>query len=161
MIQRIQHLFLILISLTAGLFYFIPFLSGINPENQKSFEMSMTEFKWSVNQGAWTISSEYTLPLVMLTILVILPILVIFQFNKRKRQINILNIFYVLILAFVYFVVQQAMEEIQRNEFSIQQFDTISYLKLGLVFIWIILNFLAIRGIQNDEKLIKSADRIR
>jgi len=81
----------------------------------------------------------------------IISIVAIFLFKNRSSQIKIgrLNIVLILILmgVAVYF-------ELQDGDFQ-------PYFGIGLPLIVLILNVLAIQAVQADDKLIRSADRLR
>lgn len=161
MIQRKQHLYLLLISFTASCFFLMSLSAGENLENQKEFLMSLFNFSWRAGQGAWAIAEEYNILFAFLLPVIILPIVTILRFKKLKQQMFLILVNYLVIVGFIYVYVKTLLEIINDQDFSINDLDMMSILKLFMMFLWIILNFLASKGIQADENLLKSADRIR
>lgn len=146
MIQRIQSLYLLLAA-AAG-----------------AAALSFNLWKATLTNSAVTYvnaASNYLL-FVLYIIIILLALVCIFLFKKRKLQfrLTVFNILFgIAALAYQYLVVQQTANKISANGVSIV---SASYLPASfLPIIIIILLFLAARGIYKDEKLIKSLDRLR
>lgn len=146
MIQRIQSLYLLLAA-AAG-----------------AAALSFNLWKATLTNNAITYvnaASNYLL-FVLYIIVILLAVVCIFLFKKRKLQfrLTVFNIlFAIAALAYQYLVVQQTANKLSAGGVNIV---SASYLPASfLPVIIIILLFLAARGIYKDEKLIKSLDRLR
>lgn len=154
MIQRIQSVYLLLVTILSAIVFFSPVSYIATSANV--FELSYKGFTATppfigLHVSAW--------PLALVGALIpLIAFASIFLYKKRKWQIrlNILNfllidVFYLLMLWFMWLA------------------DT----RLGLPSRWgynlcaslpavcMVLTFLAIRSIQNDDKLVRSLDRLR
>ncbi|HVI45498.1 MAG TPA: DUF4293 domain-containing protein [Chitinophaga sp.] len=146
MIQRIQSLYLLLAAGagTAALFY------------------NMWKAKLSNGTESYVNASSNYLLFVLYTIIILIALICIFLYKKRKVQFRftIFNIlFTVAALAYQYYIVQETANRLAGGGVSI---TSASYLPAAFLPILIIIFlFLAARGIYKDEKLIKSLDRLR
>ncbi|HET8574479.1 MAG TPA: DUF4293 domain-containing protein [Edaphocola sp.] len=139
MIQRIQSVWLLLAAIVmAGIFYFpvYKFPDGLPV----------------------TIGNNY-LAIVLTGLSVILSLLAIFSFRKRKNQKKLVwgNILCcILLLAWLYYSEATASS-------TAQSLNPGGYFWIGafLPLISMVLLIMSLRGIQKDEKLIKSMDRLR
>ena len=135
MIQRIQSIWLLLASAFAFLTMKFVFLIGSNTE---------------IPYGVFNATNNIVL-LILTSMLGTLCLFTIFIFKQRKLQLwlTILAIFISLLNIFLYFVYEKKY--------------TTSHLALTSVFALLIpvFLFLAAKGIYKDQKLIKSANRLR
>ncbi|QJB33985.1 DUF4293 domain-containing protein [Chitinophaga oryzae] len=146
MIQRIQSLYLLL---AAG--------AG-------AATLSFDLWKAKLSNGTVTAvnaSSNYLL-FVLYVIIILLAVVCIFLFKKRKLQfrLTIFNILFVFAaLGYQYYVVQQTANKLAAGGITITSasYQVASFLPVLLI----VLLFMAARGIYKDEKLIKSLDRLR
>lgn len=150
MIQRIQTVFLILVILAGVLVFFFPIAIFISDTGY---------FKFYIHgvSDSQTFSFWFTAPLMFVQLfIVLLAAYTVFQFKKRTLQIrlNVLNVFLNVILVGGLFFYSSMIE----NRVGVKP----DY-SLGVIFplISIILMFLANRFIKMDERLIRSADRLR
>ncbi|WP_142685624.1 DUF4293 domain-containing protein [Chitinophaga polysaccharea] len=146
MIQRIQSLYLLLAAAAGAA--------------ALSFDLWRATLSNGVKQSV-NASSNYLL-FVLYVVIILLALVTIFLFKKRKLQFR-LTIFNILFsfgaLGWQYYVVQQTANKLNSGGVSI---TTASYLPAAVLpVVIIILLFLAARGIYKDEKLIKSLDRLR
>ncbi|MFY0253453.1 DUF4293 domain-containing protein [Chitinophaga sp. 30R24] len=146
MIQRIQSLYLLLAA-AAG-----------------AAALSFNLWKATLTNNTVTAvnaSSNYLL-FVLYIIIILLSVVSIFLFKKRKLQFRftIFNILFAFgALAYQYYVVQQTANKLSTGGVAI---TSATYLPASfLPIVIIILLLLASRGIYKDEKLIKSLDRLR
>ena len=147
MIQRKQTLFLLVVTILAGILFFLPFQKLTNGENS-----------WPVclMPGCSTeINSNIYYPMILNSMVFVLSIIVIFLFKKRILQFKLTNIiilFNVMILG-LFFLLDFVVLEAGR---------TISY-EVGsfLPVISIVFAYMASHFIKKDEQLVRSADRIR
>jgi len=138
MIQRIQSMWLFLAAIFGAFTYKLPFYSGL-----KKVKDIVQPVK---------LDASYDFIIMILTaFIIILSLVTLFSYKDRKTQLPlaIVNIILSFVLIVLYFL-------------QIQKFEsgTISLWSLFSIAIPIFL-FLAARGIWQDQKIIKSLDRIR
>ena len=152
MLQRIQSIWLLLAALTVSCLLFIPMVTAT---------VSETEYYVLANGlhqkiGGQTSLLQATYPLLVSTIASALVCLVnIFNFRNRNRQKLIARVSALLIVG-LSFLSSQAAKRIPGG------LEAADY-KIGmfLPIIAVLFCVLAIRGINNDEKLVRAADRLR
>ncbi|MDQ8005639.1 MAG: DUF4293 domain-containing protein [Pedobacter sp.] len=148
MIQRIQSIWLLCAAFTILCLLFIPTLGAVASGGYYTLYASGLKIDGIANQA-----TNY--PLLISTVLAGLISLVnIFNFRNRKLQIRIASFNIVLILALSFW-----MSQLVNGLPALTTLDIEPGLFLPIVAI--IFTLLAIRGIKNDEKLIRSADRLR
>lgn len=142
MIQRIQSVWLLLGALLNACTIFAPF-----------YNVPVTE---GVNKS---IIAANNYPSLLLTItVVILPLITIFMFKKRKQQIKMSIISIVGTILLITFMVSRVTGLLK----SMPQITGGTYwISSILLPLSIIMFILAIIGIRKDDKLVKSTDRLR
>lgn len=148
MIQRIQSIYLFFASALMAVINYLP-LAEFNINNQE--KTLFTTF--GIGNGIIT-----TYPIAVIAILsAILSFIAIFMYKNRIRQIKIASIS--LFMSLMFYAVFIMYWWFSKDALASQE-TSISY---GLVTpaIAVILNFLAVKAIKADEKLVRSADRIR
>ena len=152
MIQRIQSVWLLIASISVLALLFIPIV--VSQQGAVQYEITALGL-FSKAEGA-SQQIETFIPLIILTILVaLLLISSIFLFNNRRIQKRVISIAVLVLLGYS-FLSSRYVNEIPGG---IEQSSFGNGLYLPLVAI--IFSMLAVRGINNDDKLIKSADRLR
>ena len=153
MIQRIQSVYLLLAAIAIALIFFFP-LAGLSVNNQY-FIFNYRGLYEVIGAKEMIISTSYILA-VLLSISLLISIFTIFKYNNRKFQMKLclVNIFLLLASAGLGFYFISTTSSALKAEIHYQFVHV-------MPFIAIILSFLAYKGIQKDEKLIKSIDRIR
>ncbi|MDB5020560.1 MAG: hypothetical protein JWQ28_1687 [Pedobacter sp.] len=152
MIQRIQTIWLFLATLVTLLLLLIPIVT--KQANGTDYWIVATGLYQKNQQGITKMESF--LPLIICTIATsIISLANIFNYTNRKLQkkLALINIVFIVGLSFWIF---QAAKKIPGG------IDNASY-NLGAFFplLAIIFLFLAVGGISRDEKLVRSADRLR
>ena len=152
MIQRIQTVWLLFAGLVILLLWFMPLAISTS---------GATEYKALLSGIYQTINGE-TLKTVSFTPLIVSAVagamvcfVSIFLFKDRKAQKRVVMICTILLMGFSFFCTINA-EKIPGGLNT-----TTMRLGLFLPLVAIICCMLALRGINNDEKLIRSADRLR
>lgn len=138
MLQRIQSVWLLLAAGFNAVTFRFPFFSG---------DWIKDRFQAIIDLNAQT-----TIWLTILTVITgILAFITIFLYNNRKLQLRLcyLGIFLTAMLLTLYFL--------EMNNFNGGTIAIWSLFYFAILFCYI----LAARGIQKDEKLIKSMDRFR
>jgi hypothetical protein len=138
MIQRIQSLWLLLAAVAGGLAFQFPFYSGQRDYNGQLAYAEMT--------------ATYNIPIIIFVcIAVVGAIHAIFSYSKRKYQFNIT------LIALIASIVAIVLMFLRTGDFRNGQ------VSLGSVCMFLVpvFLFLGARGIRNDDKLVKSMDRLR
>ncbi len=150
MIQRIQTVFLFNAFILTGLVFFMPFASLISNEVYKISFLGITSVKAIEN-----IQQPLILTIVG-SIVTTLIFVVIFLYKNRKFQMNLTIISILLLIGlniYMYFILSKYQTELAAE------------IKYNISFIFpvisAILLILAYRGINKDEKLVRSLDRLR
>ncbi len=157
MIQRIQSIWLLVSSIVLlGLFLF-PYVSYIDLVG-----LGKNIYVTGVYSSANNVTNKESGSLLMTiatVVLALIPLLIIFQFKNRKFQLKLIFVQVVLICLFAIWMFIHANNILG----LINQHINASNIGIGffLLPVSILCLSFAIRGIRNDEKLIKSADRLR
>ncbi|TJZ59819.1 DUF4293 family protein [Sphingobacterium olei] len=157
MIQRIQTIWLLLASIVIfGLFLF-PYLN-YNDLVGLGKKLYVTGSYTAVN-GEPIKQQSNILQMIATVILGLFPLYIIFQFKNRKRQVLLVLIEILLIVLFGVWLIVTANHTLSLTSQSIGAHN------IGIGFfllpITVILLGMAAGGIRKDEKIIKSADRLR
>lgn len=152
MIQRIQSIWLLLASLTLVMLLVLPIIT--KTYEGRELWMLATGLYQKADKG--TVKIDAYLSLAIGTVLIALIALAnIFLFRNRQLQKQICNvviILTVLLSVWIVVVAQQIPGGLNGYQLNIGTFMPL----LSILFC-----FLAARGINNDERLIRSADRLR
>lgn len=162
MIQRIQSVYLLLAAVMGVLIFFFPIATYLSDTNYFNFmiyaieNLSRDPFD-EMGVVADRITNWFTIPLSVLQILiVVIALITIFRYRKRTLQmrLNYLNIFLNVLLVGGIFYASTILE---------QETGVRPQYGIGGIFplIAIVLTFLANHNIRKDERLIRSADRLR
>lgn len=152
MIQRIQSIWLLLASLTICCLVFIPMVTA----NVGGIEYHVIASGLYKKVGNQTTQVESYLPLFISSVAVVLICLFnIFNFKRRTIQKRIIMATIVFIIGLSFWCSQYAKNipgGLENADYNVGMF---------LPVIAILFCLMAIRGINNDEKLLRSADRLR
>lgn len=155
MIQRIQSLYLILAAVAASLMFAFPLAKFYGSSN---FALYVYQIEFFDPNPSLQLSSMFLLPLMGVVILIIaLSIITLVSFKNRRRQLLLtkINMASTLILLAGYFLGYMGI--LEKSVGNVPEYQFASFMPV-LVFVFL---FLANRGIQKDEKLIRSMDRLR
>ncbi len=147
MIQRIQSIFLLLASACSFALFGLPFATV--KEQVADSALFATDTVYNLNDS--------TALLGIYVVAGLLALVAIFLFKNRKQQVVVARIAAVvnligIVLAIVMFIQDSVMESTVTPDDGLGLYTPI----IGFV-----LNLLAIRAIQKDDKLVKSMDRLR
>ncbi len=150
MIQRIQSIYLLMVTILMVICMCNPIGSIITPNNEISTftNLYITMAEDAKNYAPWAL-------FVVLLIISLLALVTIFLFKKRMLQIR-LTIFSSILLIGYYIMLILFVNTMLSDNTSF----TPSWL-VCLPFVALILNWLAIRSIGADEALVKAYDRLR
>jgi len=152
MIQRIQTVYLAIAAILLSLTYAFNFATYHTESNDYVFSVFglNPEFEGT---GSFIPYSG------LIPVLVAAVVFTILQYKKRKLQLKIVRVVYVLIiatLALLFFNMSSIESTLKIDQ------DNASYgASLFLIAASWPLVFLAVRGIKNDEKLVRSVERLR
>ena len=140
MIQRKQSLYLLGVIICKALLLVIPFGANTKTGNELLAQ-----------------NNHFTLILVAATI--IISVYTTLQFKNRKKQMRLTKMLIALVITF-FLAAHMAVHE-SLFDFSIDAI--IGSLRIGIILsmLSLVFLFLAHKGIQSDEKLVKSVDRLR
>jgi len=158
MIQRIQSLYLVVVVATCILLFFFPMIEYVSPGG--TYKLFVTGMK-SYSDLPGNLFFLQTLPLLILTISsLILALITIFLFKKRRVQFLLVNInvfLNVLLIGLVFLLYSRLFETAFGGGSILPTYLFGTYIPLiSLVFL-----VLASRSIRKDEALVKSTDRLR
>jgi hypothetical protein len=155
MIQRLQSVWLLLASLSIFALFIFPIAHNVyvGPIPKTIFIQGVY-----IDMGGHLQRTVSFLPLTIVAVIVgLLPLIIIMLYKNRKQQLALCYSFILVIIGFSFWMSQTVKDVV---EGFILHANNYGY---GMVLssVSIIFVLLAIRGIKNDEKLIKSADRLR
>lgn len=150
MIQRIQSIFLLLISLITVLCFITPF-QLINTYNVcYILNLNISALPDKTN-------SYIYLPFILNCIILLFTLFSIFLFKKRKLQMRLCSLIAILSGFLSFFFLSPLYIQIKDDHNALVNYTYSTFLP----FVNIVFAFIAKRFIKNDEELVKSADRIR
>lgn len=156
MIQRIQSLYLFLAFVAVMIMFFFPVASFYS--DFYTLRLYIYEIQDLTPDNEPLFSQFFILPLSILVILIgLLAVYTVMLFKNRLKQIRItkINIFLNALLIVGIFVIYP--ELINRQINADPEYKTGAYFPLvSMIFL-----ILALRGIIKDERLVRSADRLR
>jgi FtsH-binding integral membrane protein len=156
MLQRIQSIYLFAASLVLFALYFFPLAHNVYVNNAQ-VTISVTGIFQNVNGVQKNIES-FTALTAVTAIVALIPLVIIFLFKNRKQQLAFCYGAILALFGYSFWMAQTVKKAVGEGV----QLDTHSMgIGLFLTSISIVMLLLATKGIKNDEKLIKSADRLR
>ena len=156
MLQRIQSIYLLAASLVLFALYFFPLAHNVYVNNA-SVTIMVTGIFQDVN-GAQKSIESFTALTAITAIVALIPLVIIFLFKNRKQQLALCYGTILVLFGYSFWMAQTVKKAVGEGV----QLDTHTMgIGLFLTSISIIMLLLATKGIKNDEKLIKSADRLR
>ncbi len=155
MIQRIQTVWLFLTTTVIFALFLFPYLQILNAAGTAKAIKVTGVYE---NVGGQVVQTNGFMALTIATVILgLIPFIIIFFFKDRKLQIKLSYLNIVLVLAFSFWLAQTSKEVIGDISLQLQNYG------IGVILpcLAILFLILAIRAIRNDEKLIKSAERLR
>lgn len=157
MIQRIQTVWLLLATVVIlGLFMF-PYLNYIDLVGLGKKLFVTGEYSAVNNESVK--QNNFLLQTIATVVVALAPLAAIFQFKNRKFQLKLIYLSILLIVlmgTWMYFTSVSTLDLISQN-FGANNIG-VGFFLLPIAIIFLAM---AIGGIRKDEKLIKSADRLR
>jgi membrane protein insertase Oxa1/YidC/SpoIIIJ len=155
MLQRIQSIYLLAAGLVTAALFVFPLVNNVYVDGN-SLTIMVTGVYQNIN-GQQAHTEVFTALTIATALVALLPIVVIFLYKDRKRQINMCYLLMVITIGFSYWVAQAVKNTIGGAYLNFGNYGVgIILLSLSLLLI-----VLAQKSIQRDEKLVRSADRLR
>lgn len=157
MIQRIQSIWLFLSGLVLLALFIFPYVNYVDLVGlgRRIFVSGIYSFANNIAERQET----YYLQMIYTILLSVFPIFIIFKYANRKLQLRLIYLQIVLVIFLTVWMYISASNALS----PISQYVNAGNMGVGFFIppISILLLGLAISGIRKDEKLIKSADRLR
>jgi hypothetical protein len=155
MLQRIQSIYLLFAALSLYALFFFPLVHNVYV-NDKPVTIMVTGLFQDIN--GQRIHTDFFIGLTVATAIVgLIPLILIFLYKNRKQQIALSYGAMVVIIAFSFWMAQATKGIMGSTEIDTHNWGIGLFLSsLSLLFF-----LLAISAIKHDEKLVKSADRLR
>jgi len=155
MIQRIQSIYLLLAGLVIFALFLFPLAHGVYINTIPSTIKVTGVYQDSGGHPAHM--QTFTALIAATGIVGIIPFILIFLYKNRKQQAMLCYVYILVIIGFTYWVVQTIKSVTGDITLTASNFGIGALLSsVAIVFV-----LLAAKAIQRDEKLIKSADRLR
>jgi uncharacterized membrane protein len=155
MIQRIQTLYLFLVTVLSSITFFSPVAGLQNEETATMYELSYKGLMQLSSSGSNLLANTWMLTAIM-ALIPVLSLITILLFKKRLLQIRLI-IFNMVLMAGYYGMLFIYLWQMGKSLEADKFMELVSSFPL----INIIFSIMAIRAIGKDEALIKSLNRIR
>jgi hypothetical protein len=153
MLQRIQSVYLFIASLAIYALFLFPIASIFNAMGVQKV-MITGAYQLLGTQVVQT--QSFLLLSIATTILGLLPLVLIFLYKNRNRQQVLIYGLVVIVLAHSYWLTH-TVQSISESVLKISDYG----ISAGLPSVVILFLILAAKAVRRDEKLVKSADRLR
>jgi hypothetical protein len=155
MLQRIQSVWLLLASLVIFALFLFPLVHNVYVAGVPS-TIKVTGIFQDAN-GVQAHTDSFIALIAATAIVAIIPLVLIFLYKNRKQQVMLCYVYILVIFGYSFWVAQTVKSytggaTLDTNNFGIGAL---------LSSVSIVLVLLAAKAIQRDEKLVKSADRLR
>jgi len=155
MLQRVQSIYLLLASLAMFALFFFPLVHNVYVDG-KPLTVMVTGIYQDLN-GQLTHTEFFTGVTIATVIIALIPLAIVFLYKNRKQQIALCYSALLVIVGYSFWLSRAA-----KAVMGCIQIDTHNWgIGLFLSSISMLLILMAIRAIKADEKLVKSADRLR
>lgn len=157
MIQRVQSIWLLLSGLILLTLFVFPYINYMDLVGLGRRIYASGVYSFANNEAVR--QDFYFLQMVYTILLAVFPIFIIFQYKNRKKQLQFIYLQIVLVIVLTIWMYVNASNVLS----AYNQYVSAGNMGVGFFIpaISILLLGLAISGIRKDEKLIKSADRLR
>ncbi|MDR3693169.1 DUF4293 domain-containing protein [Mucilaginibacter sp.] len=155
MLQRIQSIYLLLAGLAIYALFLFPFVHNVLVDG-KPVTISVTGVFQDVN-GQYVHTRFFTALTAATAIIGLIPLAIIFLYKNRKQQIALCYSAILVNFGFSFWMAQAV-----KGVMGSIEIDTHNW-GIGLLLSSVSILFIvfALKAIQRDEKLVKSADRLR
>jgi len=155
MLQRVQTIWLFFATAAIFSLFLFPYIQVVDTDGIAKVLKVTGVYQ---NIGGQVVQTQpFTILTIATVILGLLPFVIIFFYQDRKKQVAICYVAIVAILGFSFWLVQSAKQVLGNVTLQVSNYG-IGVILPSLAILFILL---ALKGIRKDEKLIKSADRLR
>ncbi len=156
MIQRIQTLYLFIVSIMMLLMFFFP-ITGYYGDLE-TLKFTLLEVENMVPDSNLVFSPYTSYPLLLFVVgILIMSIAIITLYKHRLRQMKMIKVVILLNIVLIMGIFIIYSRWLQSVSGGAEAFETAAFFPLiSLVFL-----ILAYRSVRKDEKLVRSADRLR
>lgn len=156
MLQRIQSVYFLLASLALYALFYFPLVHNIYTFDYQPVTIMINGIYQDIN-GQMLHTQVFTGLTIAAGVVGAIPLALIFLYKNRKQQLLLSYVNMLVIFAFTFWMAQQVKQIMGTKQIDTKNVGIGVFLStISLVFI-----VLAIKAIQRDEKLVKSADRLR
>ena len=155
MIQRIQSIYLLLAGLAIFALFLFPFVHSVYVDGKQA-TITVTGVFQEAN-GQMVHTQVFTALIAATTVIGLLPLIIIFLYKNRRQQIALCYSALLVIIGYSFWMSQTVKKVMGSTEIDTHNWG----IGLLLSSVSIIFLMLAAKAIQRDEKLVKSADRLR
>jgi hypothetical protein len=156
MIQRIQSVYLLAASLVLFALFLFPLVNNLILNGHA--DNIMVTGIYEVINGVRTKTSSFIFLTLATVVAGLLPLIGIFLYKNRKKQISYCYIAIVLLIGYSFYSAETVKDFVGAGVTLRPENYGLGIILPSLA---IVLIFFAIRGINKDEKLVRSADRLR
>lgn len=155
MLQRIQTIWLFLATVCLFALFLFPYVQFLDIDGTAKV-IKVTGLYQSVK--GQVVQTDTFLRLTISTVVIALvPLVVIFYYQNRKRQVALCYAAVLAVIIYSFAIANTARKVIGNTELTLDNYAVGALLpSLAIIFL-----LLAGRGIRKDEKLVRSADRLR
>lgn len=153
MLQRIQTVYLFIASMAIYALYLFPIASVFNVLGATKI---MVNGAYQVLGNQLVQTQNFLMLTIATALLGILPLVLIFLYKNRNQQQILIYGLVVIVLAHSYWLTQVVQNTVS-NQLKISDYG----IGAGLPSVTILFLILAAKAVGRDEKLVKSADRLR
>jgi hypothetical protein len=155
MLQRIQSIWLLLASLSIYALFIFPLVHNIYVDSKPVTIMATGVFEDT--NGQLTHTQFFTAITAATAIIGLLPLVIIFLYKNRKQQVALCYSTMLVIIGLSFWLEKSVSTITNGAQIALANFGIGALLSsISILFL-----VLAIKGINRDEKLVKSADRLR
>ena len=156
MLQRIQSIYLFLATITLFALFIVPLVHDVMINGHADTVFVTGVYETAAN-GQQTHIQTFLALEISTFIVALLPLVILFRFKNRAQQIALCYSTMLVIIGFSFWVSQTVKTSIHDSDLTMSNYGIgIILLSISIVFV-----LLAQKAIQRDEKLVKSADRLR
>jgi len=155
MLQRIQSVYLLFASLVIFALFLFPLVHNVYINGIPS-TIKVTGIYQDIS-GQQVHAQTFVALIAATAIVAVLPLILIFLYKDRKQQLALCYVYIVIIIGYSFWVSQTVKSVTEGFNMTTDNFGIGALLSS----ISIVLVIIATKAIQRDEKLVKSADRLR
>lgn len=155
MIQRVQSIYLLLASIALFALFMFPIAHDVLINNlPKTIKITGV---YEIIDGQQVQTLSFLVLTIVNVIIALLPLVIIFLYKERKKQIALCYGLVLVIIGYSFWMAQTIKSVSESASIGAANYSIGALLPSVAV----LMAILAVRGIRKDEKLIRSADRLR